>query len=79
VAATVADHVVDHKGNAIAFWQGALQSLCASCHSGLKQRETRQATDVGYSLGVDASGEPTDARHPWHTGKLLKCHFKKRR
>lgn len=37
-AATVADHIVPHRGNAHEFWHGQLQSLCASCHSSTKQR-----------------------------------------
>lgn len=32
-AATVADHVVPHKGDEVAFWEGALQSMCAECHN----------------------------------------------
>ena len=43
VAATVADHVVPHRGDAELFWKGELQSLCAPCHSSAKQREERQA------------------------------------
>ena len=37
--ATVADHVVPHREDPERFWNGALQSLCASCHSSTKQRE----------------------------------------
>lgn len=32
MAARVADHVVPHKGNDEAFWNGELQSLCTSHH-----------------------------------------------
>lgn len=39
VLATVADHVVPHRENAKLFWYGELQSLCASCHSSIKQRQ----------------------------------------
>jgi 5-methylcytosine-specific restriction protein A len=37
-AATVADHITPHRGDAALFC-GPLQSLCASCHSSTKQRE----------------------------------------
>lgn len=44
--ATVADHVVPHREDAERFWNGALQSLCASCHSSAKQREERGGARV---------------------------------
>lgn len=37
--ATVADHVVPHKGDELLFWTGALQSLCSPCHDSVKRRE----------------------------------------
>lgn len=36
--ATVADHVVPHKGNEELFWCGEVQSLCKSCHDGPVQQ-----------------------------------------
>jgi len=45
-AASVADHIVPHRGNVEAFWTGALQSLCGTCHSSLKQRQER-AGEIG--------------------------------
>lgn len=39
VTATVADHVKPHREDAALFWYGELQSLCAECHSSVKQRE----------------------------------------
>jgi 5-methylcytosine-specific restriction enzyme A len=36
--ATTCDHVTPHRGNVEAFWAGPFQSLCAPCHSSLKQR-----------------------------------------
>jgi 5-methylcytosine-specific restriction endonuclease McrA len=36
VPATVADHVVPHRGDWTQFWMGELQSLCAACHNGDK-------------------------------------------
>src|SRR5262249_16896518 len=32
-AATTADHIVPHRGDAEAFWRGTLQSLCTHHHS----------------------------------------------
>ncbi len=40
-AATVADHITPHRGDPQLF-RGPLQSLCATCHSGRKQREERE-------------------------------------
>lgn len=61
-AASVADHVVPHRGNAEAFWHGELQSLCVDCHNGWKQR-----LEHGGSInGNDASGQPIDPNHPWN-------------
>lgn len=53
-AATVADHVVPHKGSLTLFWSGALQSLCKSCHDSHKQREERS----GRAVGCDINGRP---------------------
>lgn len=39
VPATVADHVEPHREDPERFWHGELQSLCATCHSSIKQRE----------------------------------------
>ncbi|QDD91927.1 HNH endonuclease [Pseudomonas oryzihabitans] len=39
-AATVVDHVVPHRGDMALFWDSSnWQSLCASCHSSVKQAE----------------------------------------
>lgn len=64
VTAIDVDHVIPHKGDWFLFINGELQSLCRPCHSGDKQSEERR----GYSSEVDASGVPTDPRHPWHGG-----------
>ncbi|RIA37487.1 HNH endonuclease [Hephaestia caeni] len=38
----VADHRTPHRGDAALFWdESNLWTLCASCHSGAKQREER--------------------------------------
>ena len=59
-AATTADHVAPHRGDREAFLHGELQSLCASCHSSLKQREEA----LGFSVAVGLDGWPLDQRHP---------------
>ncbi len=59
-AATVADHVVPHRGNAVLFWHGDLQSLCTNDHNQVKQREEAR----GYADSVDVDGWPADPRHP---------------
>lgn len=48
-AATVADHVVPHRGDVGLFYGGELQSLCASCHSGTKQQLEKSGTLRGCS------------------------------
>lgn len=58
--ATVADHVVPHRGDSDRFYHGALQSLCDSHHSSAKQREEAR----GYSDALDEDGWPSDPRHP---------------
>ena len=58
--ATVADHVIPHKGDAWLFQYGELQSLCAHCHSHRKKRlETH-----GYLLDIGTDGWPLDPNHP---------------
>jgi 5-methylcytosine-specific restriction protein A len=43
-AATVVDHVNPHRGDMTAFWDKAnWGSLCAPCHSSVKQREENAA------------------------------------
>lgn len=58
--ATVADHVVPHHNDPNAFILGQLQSLCASCHSGPKQRIEK----LGYDTAVGVDGWPLDPNHP---------------
>ena len=58
--ATVADHIIPCKGDWHALLTGKLQSLCAPCHSGEKQRiEVR-----GYDKTIGPDGWPIDPRHP---------------
>lgn len=45
-AATVVDHIKPHKGNMKLFWNpDNHQSLCASCHSSIKQAEENAASN----------------------------------
>jgi 5-methylcytosine-specific restriction enzyme A len=59
-AATVADHVVPHRGDEKLFWFGKLQSLCAPCHDTIK----RQQEVKGFTTAVGADGWPVDQNHP---------------
>jgi hypothetical protein len=63
VSATIADHVIPHRGDPHLFHYGALQSLCKLCHDG-----TKQAMEHGRGLrGGDAQGFPCDPSHHWAT------------
>ncbi len=63
-AASVADHVVPHRGDDAQFWTGELQSLCKACHDSAKQRQERS----GALPGCDANGWPLDPASHWNTG-----------
>ena len=55
-AAQVADHVIPHHNDATLFWQGALQSLCLSCHNRTKkvmEAGGRITGADGWPLGKD--------------------------
>lgn len=60
-AATVADHVVPHRGDPVLF-EGPLQSLCAKCHNSIKQRMEKS----GRVQGCDEKGLPLDPSHAWN-------------
>ena len=64
--ATVADHIIPHRGDERLFWEGELQSLCDAepwrCHSSRKQKIEK----LGYEPGCDAQGRPYDPLHPWN-------------
>ena len=62
VTASVADHIVPHRGDDAAFWNGPLQSLCAGCHS----RHKQAAEASGRVVGTAADGSPLDPDHPWN-------------
>jgi 5-methylcytosine-specific restriction protein A len=36
---TTVHHVIAHRGDAHAFWNGPLQAVCSSCHSSVIQSE----------------------------------------
>jgi 5-methylcytosine-specific restriction enzyme A len=61
--ATVADHIEPHRGDPVKF-DGPLQSLCASCHSAIKQSQEQ----TGHIRGHDRAGNPLDRSHPWNRG-----------
>jgi len=58
--ATIADHVVSHRGDWNAFILGELQSLCEPCHN----RGKRLLDERGHTNDIDDDGWPTDPRHP---------------
>jgi len=68
VPATIADHINPHQGDTNSFWFGALQSLCATCHSGAKKREEYKANPPRharqFSNEVGEDGWPIDPAHP---------------
>jgi 5-methylcytosine-specific restriction enzyme A len=65
-AASVVDHIKEHKGDHDLFWDaGNWQSLCPSCHSGIKRMQENR----GYSPAADVDGMPLDDQHPWSKGR----------
>lgn len=62
-AATVVDHIRPHDENYDLFWDSDnWQSLCATCHSGIKAMQERH----GYSQAAGVDGIPIDRNHPWN-------------
>jgi len=61
-AATVADHIIPHRGDLNLFWNGKLQSLCKPHHDSTKQAQER----AGYMKGSATDGRPIDPSHPWN-------------
>jgi 5-methylcytosine-specific restriction protein A len=58
-AASVADHIIPHRGDEKLFWFGELQSLCTPHHNRSKQQlETR-----GYHSDIGIDGWPLDPGH----------------
>ncbi len=63
--ATVVDHIVEHKGDYDLFWDPKnWQSLCPSCHSGIKRIQEHH----GHSSAAGVDGMPIDHNHPWFDG-----------
>lgn len=60
--ATIADHVVPHKGDPYLFWFGELQSLCSECHSSSKA----QLEHKGFVDDIGVDGFPIDDLHPFN-------------
>lgn len=58
--ATIADHIERHRGDAVQFFSGRLQSLCRHHHNSTKQSMERR--DVPH---CDVDGLPIDPSHPW--------------
>ena len=55
--ASVADHIVPHRGNVNSFFLGKLQSLCIPCHNRIKQNEERR---LGRrQIGIDGWPVPS--------------------
>jgi hypothetical protein len=57
-AATVVDHLENHKGDPTVFWAGPFQSLCGPCHSRHAQRrdhgrDIRAIGADGWPIGPD--------------------------
>ena len=59
--AKIADHITPHRGDKVAFFTGAIQSLCAPCHSSTKAQLERK----GYVNDVAGDGQPIDRNHWW--------------
>ena len=59
--ATVADHLVPHRGDFTAFRLGPLRRFCADCHNRLNRTNAPRAP-------VRADGTPSDLKHPWNAG-----------
>lgn len=58
-AATVCHHVVPHRGDKRAFWDGPFASLCASCHdSDVQAIEKGGEPKVLPRMRFDARGFP---------------------
>jgi 5-methylcytosine-specific restriction protein A len=54
-AATIADHVVPHRGDVALFFGGELQSLCKTHHDSAKQAFEKS----GKMRGCDVNGYPS--------------------
>src|SRR5262245_42233939 len=64
-AASVADHIIPHRGDERLFYYGALQSLCETHHNQTK----KQQETLGYSREIGLDGWPIDPNHPFYKQK----------
>lgn len=60
--ATVANHIVPHRGDWTLFTRGELESLCDTCHNASAQAEDLR----GFSREPGFDGWPDDPRHPFN-------------
>ena len=65
VKATVADHIIPHKGDTRLFWDSNnLQSLTAQCHDKFKQSAERGG--AGFDMGCNVDGAPLNQESDWY-------------
>jgi len=57
--ATIADHILSHRGDWNKFLLGELQSLCEQHHNAKSRTEK-----LGYDIAIGADGYPLDPKHP---------------
>lgn len=62
--ASVVDHIEPHRGDTRLFFNPLnLQSMSYGCHNSFKQSQEKGGS--GFYKGAGASGDPSDASHPW--------------
>lgn len=61
-AASIAHHIVPHRGDEQLFWFGSLASTCKPCHDS----EIQELEKRGYSTTIGADGYPISALHPFN-------------
>lgn len=66
--ATVADHIVPHRGDPDLFWNGDLQSLCKDHHDSEARLKDMGKEAKPTLKGCDTDGMPLDPNHPWNLG-----------
>lgn len=65
VPASVVDHIVKAKERPDLFYEPSnLQALCATCHSGDKQRQEKSG--ITAYRGASTDGSPLDPSHHWN-------------
>lgn len=58
--ATVAHHIMPHRGDRYSFFNDPLESLCDLCHNSTEQMIERN----GYDITIGKDGWPIDPKHP---------------